>query len=439
MTFKTDNQTLNDLGIFSRSADESVYAIFNRCRTQGGASILEDMFRTPLADLDRINNRATCIKFFQDLPMDFPYNTELFSPSESYLSDADPRSQLAMEDNTLQRKVNAIIGSDTEFSKIHGGILAVISLVNSTQVFLKNIQSKPNASSISETFQTLPSEILEAAAKHKNAKKISYAQCVELDRLFRFTFRDDLLRLQQAIYYVDVYYSVAEVAILRGFVFAKALPADDNILMLKGVHHPRLKNAIGNDITITADNNMVFLTGANMAGKSTIMKSLSIALYTAQVGFPVAADAMEFSIRSGMFTTINLPDNINAGYSHFYSEVMRLKMVAQQVRQDNNLFIIFDELFRGTNVKDAYDATIAVIEAFSAIRKCTFIVSTHIIEAGEVLKDKCKNIQFVYMPTVMENGVPRYTYRLTQGITEDRHGMVIINNEGIVELFANAR
>ncbi|MDR2906490.1 MAG: DNA mismatch repair protein [Bacteroidales bacterium] len=436
MTFKTDNQTLNDLGIFSHSANESVYVIFNRCRTQGGASILEDMFRSPLADLDRINRRAACIRFFQENPMEFPYNTELFSPAESYLSDADARSQLSIEDNTLQRKVNHLIGSDTEFSKIHSGILAVISLINSTQVFLTGIQSKTNAAYISETFAALPSEIVEAAAKYKHAKKISYAHCVELDRLFRFAFRDDLLRLQQAIYYVDVYYSVAEVAIQRGFVFAKALPADDNILMLKGVHHPRLKNAIGNNLTITKDSNMIFLTGANMAGKSTIMKSIAIALYTAQVGFPVAAEAMEFSVRSGMYTTINLPDNINVGFSHFYSEVMRLKMVAQQVRQDSNLLIIFDELFRGTNVKDAYDATIAVIDAFSAIRKCTFIVSTHIIEAGETLKDKCGNIQFVYMPTVMENGVPRYTYRLTQGVTEDRHGMVIINNEGIVGMLA---
>ena len=175
-----------------------------------------------------------------------------------------------------------------------------------------------------------------------------------------------------------------------------------------------------------------------MAGKSTIMKSIAIALYTAHVGFPVATAEMLFTVRSGMFTTINLPDNINAGYSHFYSEVMRLKKVAIEVRQDNNLVVIFDELFRGTNVKDAYDATLATMEAFSTIKKCTFIVSTHIIEAGVVLKERSNSVQFVYMPTIMENGVPRYTYKMCQGVTEDRHGMIIIRNEGIIDTLRRA-
>ncbi len=75
------------------------------------------------------------------------------------------------------------------------------------------------------------------------------------------------------------------------------------------------------------------------------------------MGFPVPASGMEFSVQSGMFTTINLPDNINMGYSHFYAEVMRVKKVAESGGILKNLIVIFDELFRGTNVKDAYEAT----------------------------------------------------------------------------------
>ena len=96
--------------------------------------------------------------------------------------------------------------------------------------------------------------------------------------------------------------------------------------------------------------------------------------------------------------------------------------------------IIFDELFRGTNVKDAYDATVAVTEAFSQKKSCVFMISTHIIEAGEELQKKCNNIEYVYLPTVMEGSVPRYTYKLEKGITEDRHGMIIIRNEGILDI-----
>ena len=64
----------------------------------------------------------------------------------------------------------------------------------------------------------------------------------------------------------------------------------------------------------------------------------------------------------------------------------------------------------------------------------TFVISTHIIEAGDELKKKCNNIEYVYLPTVMEGAVPRYTYKLEKGITADRHGMIIIRNEGILDI-----
>ena len=176
-----------------------------------------------------------------------------------------------------------------------------------------------------------------------------------------------------------------------------------------------------------------------MAGKSTFMKSLGIALYVAHMGFPVAAAKMEFSVRDGIYTTINLPDDLNSGNSHFYAEVLRVKKIAKELGIAKNLFIIFDELFRGTNVKDAYEGTIAITEAFAEKRNCMFVVSTHIIEAGDVLKQRCNNINFVYLPTKMDGNTPIYTYKLEQGITADRHGMIIINNERILEIIRSRK
>jgi len=96
-------------------------------------------------------------------------------------------------------------------------------------------------------------------------------------------------------------------------------------------------------------------------------------------------------------------------------------------------------LFRGTNVKDAYEGTIAITRAFAEKRNCMFVVSTHIIEAGDVLKEQCDNINFVYLPTKMDGNKPVYTYRLEQGITADRHGMIIINNERILEIIRSKK
>ncbi|HWW39460.1 MutS-related protein, partial [Pedobacter sp.] len=122
------------------------------------------------------------------------------------------------------------------------------------------------------------------------------------------------------------------------------------------------------------------------------------------------------------------------GYSHFYAEVLRTKTVAKAVSESLDLYVLFDELFKGTNVKDAYDATLAVTEAFAANRNSFFVVSTHIIEVGEALGKACDNVQFSYLPTVMKDGIPTYPYTLSSGITTDRQGMIIIENEKIVEI-----
>jgi DNA mismatch repair ATPase MutS len=152
------------------------------------------------------------------------------------------------------------------------------------------------------------------------------------------------------------------------------------------------------------------------------------------MGFPVAAEGMMFSVQDGMYTSINVPDDLDKGFSHFYAEVLRVKHVAEELSRGRNLVVIFDELFKGTNVKDAYDATVAVTEAFGANRNASFIVSTHITEAGDTLQERCPNMKFVYFPTIMENGTPRYPYKLKEGISGDRHGMMIIANEGVIDI-----
>ena len=176
------------------------------------------------------------------------------------------------------------------------------------------------------------------------------------------------------------------------------------------------------------------LVGENGAGKSTLMKSFGISVYLAHMGFPVAATSMKFRIQDGMYTSINVPDNINLGYSHFYAEVLRVKKVAIEVSRDKRLVVIFDELFKGTNVKDAFDATLAVTEAIAERKNCAFMVSTHIIEVGQELGKRCDNVTFEYLPTVMKGKLPTYTYKLEPGITSDKHGMIIINNEKIIEI-----
>jgi DNA mismatch repair ATPase MutS len=250
-------------------------------------------------------------------------------------------------------------------------------------------------------------------------------------------FSKEMGELLQLIYLVDVCLAIASVAKERALCFAEVLPAAADAsreLYVRQVWHPAVPKPVPNTMHFHERQNMVFLTGANMAGKSTLMKALGAAVYLAHMGFPVAAEAMRFTVMDGIFTSINVPDDLGKGYSHFYAEVLRVKTVADQVAQGRKLVIIFDELFKGTNVKDAFDATLAVSDAFAAYCNCFYIVSTHIIEVGAELMKRADHILFRFMPTEMEAGSPRYTYLLAEGISNDRQGMMIIEKEGILDM-----
>lgn len=441
MNFIVDKQTLNDLNIFGKGGRNCIYSLFNRTHTRGGALILEDMFRYPLTDADKINKRSTTIRYFLARRIEFTFQGEWFDTIEHYLSNTDKRTRLAAEENTLQRKIKGYIGSDTDYELLHKGVIAGIGIINCTVDLIAKVDTDSSDNPYREEFGQMKKIVqdpnLAWALREKGVKKLSYAKMVEYDRLFRYEGNSMFKKLLYHIYNMDVYISVAEVAEREGFVFGKALLPGKNVLKIDGVYHPLLKGAVPNTIHVDGDNNVIFLTGANMAGKSTFMKSFGIVIFLAHMGFPLPAKSMEFTVQNGMYTTINLPDNLSMGYSHFYAEVLRVKKVAESVGRSQNLIVIFDELFRGTNVKDAYDATVAIAEAFAENRNCTFMISTHIIEAGEELKKRCDNINFVYLPTIMSGSIPTYTYTLESGITNDRHGMVIVNNERIVEILEN--
>ena len=245
-----------------------------------------------------------------------------------------------------------------------------------------------------------------------------------------------LQRLCAILYELDLGITVGDVGRVKGFTWARARRAEDNVFHAADLRHPGLSGAVGNRMAFSGGRNVLFLTGAIMAGKSTLMKSFGIAVYLAHMGFPVAAADMEFSVREGLYSSINVPDDLSQGYSHFYAEVLRVKKVAEAVSEGRNLVVIFDELFKGTNVKDAYDATLSVTEALAAYSRCWFVISTHIIEVGETLRQGSDNLQFAYLPTVMDGMTPRYPYILEKGITNDRHGMLIINNEGILDILS---
>lgn len=436
MSFITDKQTLEDLNLFGRYKGNSVYKLFDRTLTNGGRQLLEQVFREPLTDVMAIQKRVNGFRYFSDHPAVLPFTREDFTEMEQYLF-AGSGGFLDTARSIISLKVRSAITGTEEYKTLESGCIKTIRVLQAIRGFVSRQQKDaghPYAKELNAIQQTFTDKRMKWLDHQPLGEKLSLMQLIRFDHCLRLQMKHEMKALLQFMFHLDVDISVAGVAVERGYTYASVLPAEKNVLCIEGLYHPLLEKPVANSALFNGDNNVVFLTGANMAGKSTYMKAMGIAVYLAHAGLPVPAAEMEFSVKDGIFSSINVPDDLEHGYSHFYAEVRRVKKVAETVSMPKNMIVLFDELFKGTNVKDAYQATLSITEAFSAHRNCFFLISTHIIEVGEALKECCEHIRYHYLPTVIRDGRPTYTYQLKDGITADRQGMMIIENEKIVEL-----
>lgn len=439
MSFETDKQTLDDLNILGKYKNNSIYSLFSGTVTRGGEKLLENMFLRPLTDAGEINKRVSVFRYFGEHDIPFPGEPEECDIVEQYLSGASGKHWVFNILLLCREKAMEMVSNDPRLGIWRDQVVKTVLFLRKAKSYLtelnKDLTGNPIEGMVKRGQELLDDKVLVRLFERDfEDRPLNLIDLFLFDKVLRCDLNKKLVELMKLFHEIDLNTIVGQVARERGLCFPVAYADNEVSMGIRGLFHPALSGAISNNLEVTKSKNIFFLTGANMAGKSTLMKSFGIAVYMAHMGFPVAAESMAFTVQDGMYTSINVPDNINLGYSHFYAEVLRVKKVAEEVSLSKRLVVIFDELFKGTNVKDAFDATLAVTRALANRRACSFMISTHIIEVGQELGKTCDNVTFAYLPTVMKGKVPTYTYRLEAGITSDKHGMIIINNERIVDI-----
>jgi len=387
MNFDIDKQTLNDLAIFrNNNSRQSIYGLFSNTNTIGGSEVLQDMFNKPLTDPVHIKERLEVFLYIEEHDISISLNRNDYDFVEFYLRKyyhANPFSAIA---GFL--KIIHAFNKDNDHYVIQTGVESMLSildsLINYADALKGDLPKKVQEirSTILNTLQPEEFAWLKQLIKkpNRNAKDIAKA-----DHFFRQLAYERMKILLDVAYQLDVYQSVSLSGNALGFTLPIVNETNTRGLSMEGLFHPFIANPKGNDVEFSPDKNVCFVTGTNMAGKSPLLKSIGIAIYLSQLGFPVPAKHMVTPAFKGLITTINLADDIEQGHSHFYKEVLRVKHVAEKLNQSQDIFVIFDELFRGTNVKDAYDASLAIIAAFAEVKTCFFVVSTHIVEVAHEL------------------------------------------------------
>jgi dsDNA-specific endonuclease/ATPase MutS2 len=210
-------------------------------------------------------------------------------------------------------------------------------------------------------------------------------QVLRLDRMLRWQERAVVDRLVRLIFEIDALVALADATVYHDFVMPEAHEGETEIIATD-LYHPFLADPVANQLRVDQQQRLLFLTGPNMAGKTTYLRAAGIALYLAHLGMGVPAAAFQFTPCDCLFTAITLADNVRKGVSFFRAEALRVKAIAQAVANGRRVAALLDEPFMGTNVKDALDASRVVLTGLATKRNNVFLVSSHLIELGEALQ-----------------------------------------------------
>ncbi|WP_339715845.1 MutS-related protein [Cyclobacterium amurskyense] len=433
--FTADKQTLKDLELNNVHGQNSFFSIFGSPETKGGKAQLEKLFLTPTCHTPTLKNRQETIRFFQEHDEILTINKKQLDFISFYYESSVIISSDTLLDTFLSfvknkwRESNDYYIKETGIRFVHDFLKDMDQLSTEIQKLTPPSYLSSIAFNIQETINKKNlREFDDGFDQHSYFVPIS-----SYDFLLRKTLKQDIAQLLDIFYQLEAFYTIGKESKHLNFNFPEYTNSLKTHIELEGLIHPKIQNAVANNFYFSEKENICFLTGANMAGKSSFLKAFGIAVYLAHLGFPVPASKMKISQFDGLVTTINLSDDLNLGLSHFYSEVMRVKEVAKQLKNNKRLVVIFDELFRGTNVKDAASASSLIINALAKLQGSTFIISSHILKIAEELETN-NNIFFNCFETNLVNNEPKYTYKLKNGVSTESLGINIVLKEQILEI-----
>jgi DNA mismatch repair protein MutS len=430
-----DQITLKDLSIIDGA--HSVFELINKTTSSVGAHQLKQFLMRPPADYEALIQQQEAVKFW--LRHLEAWDTEISNGTLVMLKDffehADglhykPSSWLFAVDAALQKVFNKNAYSLLQFSVHH-----LIDLVNGLQKIV-NIHDEHMPPLVQNAMQVFAQFLAQDASKNLLAltKQSSLRALLHGGYQARRSLKKYITSLYEQFALMDAWHAMAKAGTDLGFVMPVIYKEGTVNLQAYGLFHPLLAHPVPFDISFTQQKPMLFLTGANMSGKSTLLRSLGVSALLAHIGMPVPARQYEIGFLEGIITNMQVEDNIFNGESYFFAEVKRMKITAEKISKGSRQLVLMDELFKGTNVHDAYECSKAVIQNLVAHKGNLYALSTHLYELYEELSGM-ENIDFRYCNTNIDaSGNFSFTYELKLGVSNDKIGYLVLQKEGVLDI-----
>lgn len=199
----------------------------------------------------------------------------------------------------------------------------------------------------------------------------------------------------------------------------------------KALGHPLMHRdrCVRNDIDMEKRPFFIIITGANMAGKSTYLRTVGINYLLACIGAPVCASSMEI-YPARLITSLRTSDSLNDNESYFFAELKRLKLIIDKLQAGEELFIILDEILKGTNSMDKQKGSFALIKQFMALQ-ANGIIATHDLLLGTLIDLFPKDIRNFRFEADITNNELTFSYQLRPGIAQNMNACFLMKKMGI--------
>jgi len=215
--------------------------------------------------------------------------------------------------------------------------------------------------------------------------------------------------------------------------FVYPLPSDDMTpFKARQLGHPLIDNSkrVCNDFVLPSKGMICIITGANMAGKSTFLRTVAVNMILAMVGAPVCAVEMKF-LPTRLFTSMRTTDSLTSNESYFYAELKRLRQLQQMVLTGENILFILDEILKGTNSEDKSLGSRLFLNKIISLGG-TGLIATHDTTLGrleeeypEVIINKCIEVE-------IDGEIIHFDYKLRDGIASKKNAVLLMKQMGII-------
>lgn len=196
--------------------------------------------------------------------------------------------------------------------------------------------------------------------------------------------------------------------------------------------HPLMPafQCVKNDATIPSRPFFLIITGANMAGKSTYLRTIGVNYLLACIGAPVCCERLKL-YPNQLITSLRTSDSLSDNESYFFAELKRLKRIIDLLNQGQQLFIILDEILKGTNSMDKQKGSFDLIRQFMQL-KANGIIATHDLLLGSLIKQFPEEIRNYCFEADIKGNELTFSYKLREGVAQNMNACFLMKKMGII-------